>query len=59
MNNSFRSDDAAIHSPVRSNRIQFNYNSLKVERHAAPFLPLNPNVKHNKDEAYISHVIHE
>ena len=29
---------------------------MKVEKHAAPFLPLNPNVRSKNDEAHVSHV---
>ena len=28
-------------------------------RHAAPFLPINPNVRNKTDEAYVSHVMRE
>lgn len=53
----YRSDEAG--SPLRSNRIQFNSHQLRVERQAAPFLPLNPNVRQKQEEAYVSHVMRD
>ena len=30
-----------------------------MEKHAAPFLPINPNVRTKNDEAHLSHVMPE
>ena len=53
--NSGRSEGGVDGSQLRSDRIQFNARSLKVDRKAVPLLPLNPNTaKLRGEEPYLN-----